>query len=299
MKDFTLSDKAFDRLNKILVILITILIMYPLIFVASASISDPVAVNTGKVWLWPVGITFEGFKRVFQNEAIWIGYRNTIFYTVAGTLLHLFVLIPAAYALSREEVYGRKYITWFIVFTMLFSGGMIPRYLVVDNLGLVDTIWAILLPNLVGAWSILVARSFFESNIPKSLLESAEIDGASEFMILRKIVLPLSLPIIAVMALFQGVGIWNRYFDALIYLSNKNLFPLQLILRQILVLNEVTLEAGGTGATGSASTFVDQVHTADLVRYAVMIVSSLPLLMIYPVMQKYFVDGMMIGAVKE
>lgn len=298
MKETGISDKGFERINRILVLIVTAVIMYPLVFVVAASISDPVAVNSGQVWLWPVDITFEGFKRVFQNSAIWLGYRNTIFYTVTGVILHLIVLIPCAYALSRKEVMGRKYITWFIVFTMLFSGGMIPRYLVVDSLGMVDTIWAILIPNLVGAWSILVARSFFSSNIPDSLIESAKIDGASEFTILFKIVLPLSMPIVAVMALFSGVGIWNRYFDALIYLSDESLFPLQLILRQILVLNEVSLDAAGS-TIGSATSYADQINNASLIKYAVMIVSSLPLLVIYPLMQKYFVTGLMVGSVKE
>lgn len=294
-----LSDKKFDRINILLVLIITAVILYPLFFVAAASISDPHAVNSGEVWLWPVDVTLEGFRRVFQNDAIWLGYRNTIFYTFTGVILHLLVLIPAAYALSRKEVMGRKFITWFIVFTMLFSGGMIPTYLVVDSLGMVDTIWAMLIPNVVGAWSILVARSYFTTSIPDSLIESAQIDGASEFLILRKIILPLSLPIIAVMGLFHGVGLWNQYFNALIYISDTSLFPLQLILRQILVLNEVTTETMQAGAIGTASSFVDQINNASLVKYAVMIVSSLPLLMIYPLMQKYFVSGLLIGSVKE
>lgn len=294
-----LSDKQFDVVNAVFVFLITAIILYPLIYVVAASISDPVAVNSGRVWLWPVDITFEGFRRVFSNDAIWLGYRNTIFYTVVGTVLHLLVLIPAAYALSRKEVIGRKYITWFIVFTMLFGGGMIPRYLVVDSLGMVNTVWAMLIPNIVGAWSILVARSYFETNIPDSLIESAQIDGASEFTVLLQIVLPLSMPIIAVMALFYGVGMWNQYFNALIYISNERLFPLQLILRQILVLNEMSTDMMQGGAIGSASSFAEQINNASLIKYAVMIVSSLPLLMIYPLMQKYFVRGLMIGAVKE
>lgn len=295
----SISDKNFDRINKFLVFLITAIILYPLIFVAAASISDPHAVNSGQVWLWPVDVTFEGFRRVFQNDAIWLGYRNTIFYTFAGVILHLIVLIPTAYALSRKEVMGRKYITWFIVFTMLFSGGMIPTYLVVDNLGMVDTIWAMLIPNVVGAWSILVARSYFSTSIPDSLIESAQMDGASEFTILLRIVLPLSMPIIAVMALFHGVSMWNQYFNALIYISDPQLFPLQLILRQILVLNEVSTETMQAGAIGTATSFVDQINNASLVKYAVMIVSSLPLLLIYPLMQKYFVKGILVGSVKE
>lgn len=294
-----LPDKKFDFINTMLVLAITVVIVYPLIFVVSASISNPAAVNTGQVWLWPVDITFEGFRRVFNNPAIWIGYRNTIVYTVVGTVIHLLVLIPCAYALSRKEVMGRKYILWFILFTMLFSGGMIPRYLVVQSLGIIDTMWAIVLPNLLGAWSILVARSFFQSNIPEQLFESAKIDGASEFLILKKIVLPLSFPIIAVMALFQAVGLWNQYFSALIYLSSDNLFPLQLILRQILVLNEMSAESMVNGSVGTAASFADQINNASLVKYAVIIVSAFPLLVAYPFVQRFFVKGILIGSVKE
>lgn len=291
-------DRHFDKINIGIVLVITVLIIYPLIFVASASISDPVAVNTGQVWLWPVNITFEGFRRVFQNDAIWRGYRNTIFYTVVGTLLSLIVLIPAAYALSRPEIMGKKYILWFMLFTMLFNGGMIPNYLLIDQLGMVNTVWAIIVPGLIGTWNILVTRSFFESSIPLQLIESATIDGASEWLIFRKIVIPLSMPIIAVMALFKGVGMWNEYFRALIYLRDETLFPLQLILREILVLNQVTSQTMQSTA-GQAQSIVEMVNNASLVRYAVMIVSAVPLLVAYPFVQKYFVQGVLVGSVKE
>lgn len=298
MRHFGLSDKAFDAVNKILVTLITLVIIYPLIFVVSASISDPAAVNTGKMWLWPVDMTLDGFKRVFQNEAIWLGYRNTIIYTAVGTLIHLTILLPCAYALSRKELLAKKIFLWFILFTMLFNGGLIPTYLVVKALGMLDSIWAIVIPNVVGAWSILVARSFFEQTIPDQLVEASKIDGASDFFIFRKIVLPLSLPIIAVMALFHAVALWNQYFSALIYLSDDKLYPLQLILRQILVLNEVSAEGIAEGA-GTAESFVDQVKTASLVKYAVIIVSALPLLIVYPFLQRFFVKGVLIGSIKE
>ena len=296
MKRFSLSDKGFDILNKIFVSFVVLIILYPLIFVISASISDPAAVSTGKMWLWPVDISFEGFKMVFQNEAIWIGYRNTIMYTVLGTLIHLIVLLPCAYALSRKELKGKKIILWFILFTMLFDGGLIPTYLVVQGLGMLDTIWAIVLPGLIGAWSILVARTFFEQSIPDQLVEASKIDGATDFYIFRKIVLPLSMPIVAVMALFHAVGLWNQYFSALIYLSDPNLYPLQLILREILILNEVGID-GGAGATGES--FIDQIKIASQIKYAVIIVSALPLLVVYPFLQKYFVKGLLIGSVKE
>src|SRR5699024_8645905 len=182
-------------------------------------ISDPSAVSTGKMWLWPVDITFAGFKRIFENQAIWLGYKNTIIYTIIGTSLHLFVLVPCAYALSRRELGAKKLILWFILFTMLFNGGLIPTFLVIKNLQMLDTRWAIVIPGLVGAWSILVAKAFFEQNIPDQLVEAAKIDGATDYSVFFKIALPLSLPIIAVMALFHAVALWNQYFNALIYLS--------------------------------------------------------------------------------
>jgi len=297
MRNFSLSDQAFDIVNKIFVSLIVLVIIYPLIFVISASISDPVAVSTGRMWLWPVDITFAGYKRVFSNDAIWLGYRNTIFYTLLGTIVHLVVLLPCAYALSRKEVMGRKYLLWIILFTMMFNGGLIPTYLVIKTLGMVDTIWAIVIPGVVGAWSILVARTFFQQTIPDQLVEAAKIDGASDFYIFLRVVLPLSMPIIAVMALFHGVSLWKQYFTALIYLSNEKLYPLQLILRQILVVSEINPDGGG--GPGEMESLVEQVKTASLVKYAVIIVSSLPLLIIYPFLQRFFVKGVLIGSVKE
>ena len=298
MSRFSLSDKAFDRLNILFVSIITLIIIYPLIFVISASISDPQAVNTGKMWLWPVDITFDGFQRVFQNDAIWTGYKNTILYTVVGVIIHLFVLLPASYALSRKELAGKKFWLWFILFTMLFNGGLIPTYLVVRNLQMLDTMWAIVIPGVVGAWSILVARTFFQQTIPDQLVEASKIDGASDFYLFIKVVLPLSLPIIAVMALFHGVALWNQYFNALIYLRTEDKFPLQLILRQILILNEVNASSI-SNAAGSAQSFAEQVKTASLVKYAVIIVSALPLLIVYPFLQRFFVKGVLIGSVKE
>ncbi|MBD1221347.1 carbohydrate ABC transporter permease [Virgibacillus halodenitrificans] len=298
MKKFSLSDKTFDIVNTIGVFLITLIVVYPLIFVISASISDPSAVNTGRMWLWPVDITFEGFKKVFAYDAIWTGYKNTIIYTLVGTLIHLFVLLPCAYALSRKEMMAKKVILWIVLFTMLFNGGLIPTYLVIKSLGMLDTMWAIVIPNVVGAWSILVAKAFFEQTIPDQLVEASKIDGASDYLIFRKIVLPLSLPIIAVMALFHAVALWNQYFNALIYLSDDKLFPLQLILRQILVLNEIDASGAGGGG-GITESFIDQVKTASLIKYAVIIVSALPLLIVYPFLQRFFVKGVLIGSVKE
>lgn len=296
MNKFSLSDKSFDVLNKIFLVVIVILIVYPLIFVISASISDPLAVSSGKMWLWPVDITFEGYQKILQNDSIWIGYRNTILYTAVGTLLHLFVLLPCAYALSRKELMGSKYILWLVLFTMMFSGGLIPTYLVIKTLGMLDTMWAIVIPGVVGAWSILVARTFFQSSIPDQLVEAAKIDGASDFYMFIKIVLPLSMPIIAVMALFHAVGLWNQYFNALIYLSDRDKYPLQLILREILVVNQAQL---GEGSGEQTESLIQQVRTGGLIKYAAIIISSLPLLIVYPFLQRFFVKGVLIGSIKE
>src|SRR5699024_7185918 len=284
MRKFSLSDKNFERINNTFVLIITLIIIYPLIFVISASISDPQAVDTGKMWLWPVDVTFDGFRRVFQNEAIWVGYKNTIIYTIVGTAIHLFLLLPCAYALSRKELMAKKFFLWVILFTMLFNGGLVPTYLVVKSLHMTNTIWA-----------IVVARTFFHQTIPDQLVEASKIDGASDFRLFIKVVLPLSMPIIAVMALFHAVALWNQYFQALIYLSDEDLFPLQLILRQILILNEVSADSASSIA-GAAQSFSEQVKTAALVKYAVIIVSALPLLIIYPFLQRFFVKGVLIGS---
>lgn len=291
-----LSDKAFDIINKTFIVLLVLIIIYPLIFVASASISDPISVSSGRMWLWPVDITFEGYRRIFANNEIWQGYGNTILYTIIGTLIHLLLLLPASYALSRKDLAGRKYILWYILFTMMFSGGLIPTFLVIQGLGMVNTMWAIIVPGAVGAWSILVARAFFQQNVPDQLVEAAKIDGGSEFYIFLKIVLPISLPIIAVMALFQAVSLWNQYFNALIYLTDRDKYPLQLILREILVVNQMDV---GDGGAAEAESTIQQVRVSGLIRYGVIIVSSLPLLMAYPFVQRFFVKGILIGSVKE
>lgn len=290
-----MSDKLFERINFFLVLFITIIILYPLIFVLSASISDPTSVQLGKMWLWPVDITFDGYKKVFANRLIWSGYRNTIVYTAIGTCLHLFILLPCAYALSRKELMAKKTFLWFVLFTMLFNGGIIPTFIVVRELGMLNTMWSVIIPGVIGAWAILVAKAFFEQTIPDQLVEAAKIDGASDFYLFIRIVLPLSLPIIAVMALFHAVAVWNQYLNALIYLRDDTLFPLQLVLRQILVINEIA----ATSSTGVSQSFGDQLKAAALIKYAVIIVSALPLLIVYPFLQRFFVKGVLIGSVKE
>lgn len=290
------SDKIFDICNKILVWFFLIIISYPLIYIVSASISDPTYVNSGEMWLLPKGITFEGFQRVFESSDIWIGYRNTIFYTLFGTFINLAVTLPAAYALSRQELVGKGVIMALLVFTMFFEGGLIPTYLLVRDLGMTNTIWAMVIPNAAAIWNIIVTMTFFRVTIPKGLEEAAEIDGASKFRTFFRIVLPLSAPIIAVMALFYGVSHWNQYFNALIYLSDRELFPLQLFLREILVQQEMTADL--MMQSGNAEAISEHSRIANIIKYAVMIVSAAPLLIIYPFLQRFFLKGVMIGSIK-
>lgn len=248
------------------------------------------------MWLFPKGINFEGYKMVFKNSQIWNGYKNTIIYTTLGTTINLLVTLPAAYALSRKDFVGRNIIMGILVVTMFISGGLIPSYLLIRNLGMINTIWALIIPNAASVYNVIVTRTFFQTSIPEELTDSARIDGASNLSIFTRIVLPLSLPIIAVMALFYGVGHWNSYFSAMIYLKDQDLYPLQLVLRQILVLQELSGEMTMTQAT--VELLEHQATVADTVKYAVIIVATLPLIVIYPFMQRFFVKGVMIGSIK-
>ncbi|MFC4386641.1 carbohydrate ABC transporter permease [Gracilibacillus marinus] len=301
METTTLYESKTDKLFKFIVYtfltIALVVVLYPLIYIISASISDPHAVNTGEMWLLPKDITLEGYRLIFGNDSIWRGYGMTLVYTALGTFINLLVTIPAAYALSRKDFYGRGFFTALFVLTMFFSGGLIPTYLVVRDLGLIDTIWAMVLPNAAAVWNIVIARVFFQSTIPRGLEEAAIIDGASNFKLFFKIILPLSAPIIAVMALFYGVGHWNGYFNALIYISDRELFPLQLVLREILVLQDMS--SNNTNLTGDAAQLINsQQQLAAIIKYGVMIVSSLPVIIVYPFLQKYFVKGVMIGSLK-
>jgi putative aldouronate transport system permease protein len=293
----TKADKIFDICNKLLVGFFIIIIAYPLIYIISASISDPSLVNSGKMWLFPKDITFEGFKRVFNSSDIWIGYRNTIFYTLLGTFINLAVTLPCAYALARQELVGRGFIMGLLIFTMFFDGGLIPTYLLVRDLGMINTIWAMVIPGAASVWNIIVTMTFFRVTIPKGLEEAAEVDGASVFRTFFQIVLPLSAPIIAVMGLFYGVGHWNSYFNGLIFLNDRDLFPLQLFLRDILIQQQMTTELMMQGTDIKA--IGEQARIASIVKYAVMIVSAAPLLIVYPFLQRFFLKGVMIGSIKE
>lgn len=295
----TKADKIFMAFNYIFIILAVGIVLYPLIYIVSASISDPQFVNSGEMWLWPKGFTMEGYKTILENNSIWRGYLNTIYYTALGTSINLMVTLPAAYALSRPDFYGHRAFTTFLLITMFVSGGLIPSYLLIKNLGMLNTVWALVLPGAASVYNIVVTRTFFQSTIPREMEEAAIIDGCSDFKLFTKIVLPLSTPIIAVMALFYGVGHWNGFFSALIYLSDKSMYPLQMVLREILVLQDMSSNSiGGTMTSEMAELMYSKQQLAAVIKYGVMIVSTLPIIAVYPFLQKYFVKGMMVGSVK-
>lgn len=286
------ADKAFVVFNYVLLSIVALLVLYPLIFVVSASFSNPLYVISGEMWLWPKEFTVDAYKKVFQNQDIINGFINTLKYTFFGTILNVIMTILAAYPLSRRDLKGRGVIMAFIVFTMFFSGGLIPTYLLIRDLGMLNTFWVMIIPNAVAVWNIIIMRTFFQA-IPHELEESAMIDGCGNFRILWSIVLPLSFPVIAVMVLFYSVGHWNSYFQALIYLQDQDKFPLQLILRQILIQGQ----ADDMVKTTSES-FLNQQLSVEGLKYAVLIVANLPMLMLYPFLQRYFVKGVMIGSLK-
>jgi len=292
------QDRLFVLGNYIYVFIAFLIVFYPLVYMLSASISDPKLVSSGEMWLLPKGITFEGYQRVFQDSSIWRGYGNTILYTVVGTAINLFVTLPAAYALSRQDFVGRHFFMGMFMVTMFFSGGLVPTYLLVKELGMINTMWAIVLPSAATIYNIIVSRTFFQSSIPKELQEASQIDGSSNTGLFIKIILPLSMPIVAVMALFYGVGNWNSYFSALIYLNEADKYPLQLVLRQILVLQEMSAQGGGMMDASTATALNNKAEIAALVKYAVIIVATAPIIAVYPFLQRYFVQGVMIGSVK-
>ena len=269
-----------------------LLVAYPLYFVVIASISDPVDVNAGKVILYPVKATMDGYRRILEYDSFFSGYRNTLLYTGLGTLVNMLITVPAAYALSRKDLVGRNFFMMLITFTMIFSGGLMPTFLLVRGLNLLDTIWAMVLPVAVSSWNLIVARTFFQQTIPDDLLEAAQLDGATNVQFFMKVVLPLSKSILAVLVLFYAVSHWNRYQEALFYLRTDSKRPLQLVLRSILFENSMN------DMVDDAANLAAQMRLGELIKYGVIIASSLPLLILYPFLQRYFIQGIMIGAVK-
>ncbi|PZD96019.1 carbohydrate ABC transporter permease [Paenibacillus sambharensis] len=274
--------------------LIFLVIAYPLYFIIIASVSDSTLVSTGKVYLFPKGFSLFGYKEIFQDERIWTGYRNTLFYTVFGTLVNLLFTLPAAYVLSRREFRARRFIMLAFVVTMFFNGGLIPTYLLMKDLHLTNTFWVFILPFSVNVFFLIIARTFFETSLPRELYEAAAIDGCSHFRFFFQVAIPLSRALVAVIGLYYLVGHWNDFFTALIYIRDNNLQPLQIILRDILLSNQVFSSGAGTGgdAGGYAQRYADQI------KYGVIIVSTLPILVLYPFIQKYFDKGVMIGSIK-
>ncbi len=286
-------DKVFNVTITIITFIFIILCAYPLIYVVSASFSDPMDIFAGKVWLLPSSPTLKGYKTVFDYPDVWIGYGNSVFYTVFGTLINVFMTVLAAYPLSRKDLKYRKPIIMLFTFTMLFNAGMIPNYLLIRDLHLLNTRWALLIPGAISVYNMIIVRTFFMSNIPDELLESARLDGCSDFRFLLNIVLPLSGAVIAVITLYYAVGHWNQYFNAVLYLTDKNTYPLQVFLRNILLENSINDLSAGSVVNESERTYLN-----ELLKYSLIVVASAPLLAVYPFIQKYFVKGVMIGAVK-
>lgn len=287
------ADKIFDTFNYIILAIIMLLVLYPLVFVLSASVSDPMYVVTGKIFLWPRGFNLDAYGKVFSNPTIIRGYANSIFYTVLGTSLSMILTTFAAFALSRPDLRGRKFFTIMITLTMFFSGGMIPLYLVVQKLHLIGNFWSIILPSLMSAYNMIIMRSYFQASIPFSIQEAAVIDGCSPLKLLMKIILPLSVPVMAVVALYYGVARWNSYFSCMLYMgSQKQWWTLQLVIR------EIVIQATATEMMELGLVSIEQIMAKEALKYTVIIVSSLPLLIVYPFIQKHFVKGVMIGAVK-
>lgn len=291
------DDRTFEVVTGVVLAFASIVVLYPLYFVIIASLSDPLLVNTGRMWLIPRGFTLEGYQIILETTRIWRGYGNTIIYTFFGTILGTVLTVTAAYALSRKKLYGRKLFTSFYVITMFFHGGLVPTYLVVRSLGLVNTRLALIIVGSVAVWNIIITRTFYQSTIPEELYESAELDGCDDARAFWSIVLPLSGSIIVVNLLFYGVMHWNDYFRALVYLRDRDLQPLQLVLREILLQAEIQDEDLSAMIANIESD--RQTQVADLIRYGTIVVSSVPLLVLYPFLQKHFVKGMLIGSLKS
>ena len=289
----TMEDKIVGWISNVILVIIAFIAIYPLWFVVMASISDPNMVMNGEMWFIPKGITFDGYMKVIENERIWMGYGNSIFYTVTATVLNIAVTMAAAFAVSRKDLPGKGGIMTFFMVTMFFGGGTVPTYLLMKNLHLLDNRLVMIIPGLISVWNLVIARTNIQSSIPDELIEAATIDGCSYFKCFTRIVLPLSKAIMAVLALYYGVGHWNAYMGALIYLSDDKKYPLQLILREILIQTQMTNELMADSATAQKA-----MQEAEIMKYSVVIVASIPVLMLYPFLQKYFVKGGMVGAIK-
>ena len=287
------GDVVYYVVISIILALLTIIVVYPIYFIIIASISDPDAVLNGHVILWPIQITFSGYKALAKETLIWRGYLNTFIYTLLGTIFNIVLTIPAGWALSRNYLPGRKIINIFLIITMFFGGGLIPYYIICSQLGLVDNPLILIIGGGVSVYNVFMCKSYFTLNVPKEILEASEIDGCGEFRSFFDMVLPLAKPIISVMILFYAVGHWNNYMDALIFIKKEEFYPLQLVLRNILIVAESQSQSGA-----DAATIVEQLRIANQIKYSSIIVSSLPIIIIYPFIEKYFDQGFLVGSFK-
>lgn len=288
-----LSDRIFDICNHLLMLFMLLVTAYPVLIVVSSSVSNPYSLMAGEIWLFPKGFTLDGYRAVFVHDEVWSGMMNSAIYTVAGTVINMILTVLAAYPLSRRDFTLRRPISLLFAFTMWFTGGMIPLYLLVRNLGIYNTRWAMLLPGAMSIWNMVIVRTYFQSNISGEILESAKIDGCDDFRYLASIALPLSLPALAVVTLYYLVAHWNQFFQAYLYLQNKELFPIQVVLRNILLLSQtdnMAVEASDAAATAQLM--------SEVLKYSLVVVASLPMIFVYPFVQKYFIKGIMVGAVK-
>lgn len=290
------GDRIFTWINYAVLSVFTLSVIYPLLYILSASFSSSDAIVSGRVWLWPVNFTLDGYEAVFNHKLIWSGFRNSLFYMAAGTAINVTLTVLAAYPLSRRDLYGRNLVMFYFIFTTMFSGGLIPFYILVRNLGMLDTVWALLLPGAVGIWNVVITRTYFQTTIPDEMLEAAQLDGCNDFKFVWRIVLPLSMPILAVISLFYAVGHWNQYFMAFIFLKSQHLYPLQIVLREILIQNNINMDM--LASVVDVQDAAKREGLSNLLKYSLIVVATMPLMIIYPFVQKHFVKGMMIGSLK-
>ncbi len=288
----SVGDRVYYIITYIVLALLALIVLYPLYFVVIASFSSADAVIGGRVYLWPVDISFAGYRECFSRSDIWIGYGNTIWYTLTYTVLSVGFTLTAAWALSRKTLPFRKFFMVFFTITMFFGGGLIPFYNVVKSLGLLNNPLSIILPGTVSAWNLFMAKTFFQTGVPDSIVEAAGLDGANRARMFISIILPISAPIIAVLTLYYAIGQWNSYFNAMIFLTNSKMYPLQLVMNEILMAAEESVGGGGEGIT-------EQIELANQLRYVAVIVSSLPVFLLYPFVQKYFAQGVLVGSLKD
>jgi multiple sugar transport system permease protein/putative aldouronate transport system permease protein len=293
LKNNTAGDRIFYTLIFIFLTLFFLIVLYPCIFVISASFSSGTAVQSGRVVLLPVDLSLEGYRTVFNTTTVWLGFRNSLFYTVAGTIINIAMTMTTAYCLSRSDVPGRNIFMLMFTFTMFFNGGMIPSYMLIRNLGMLNTPWALLIPGSIGVYNMIIAKTFIQNSIPGEMLDAAKIDGCSDIGYYLRIVLPLSQAIIAVLVLFYGVGHWNAYFNAMIYLNNKSLYPLTIFLRDILMSTQID-----PSTVSDPEMQMRLAEAAAVIKYSLIVVTLVPVIAIYPFVQKYFIKGVMIGSVK-